>query len=370
MRLRTLVLMGIIVFGAFLSCRTLPTQGGTGPVIQNPSTTQQMAALSFLAYLGNKTTGNDDEVEKALGPCVSSALSGQPLTQNWTLVWGPAVYKFALAELDDNMMFVVQNTKNPAHLAIVVRGTNFPAVLDWLGEVLNVHDQVPWEYGSPPSQARIAKGIQDGLQALQTMTPADQPPTYTLSAFLKEWSKTHAPLQIDVTGHSLGGALAPTLALWLADTRANWDPPGKAKITVYAFAGPTAGNAEFAAYYDSRIGPDTHRVWNPKDIVPQAWNVQTLGTVADLYAPKIRANAIERGLFDVLRDRVKDGNYTQIKPQETPLPGAINPQEKSFLSQVAWQHHCGYQCGLGIVVPLPSSEKCPSDTELNCSLCP
>jgi hypothetical protein len=57
-------------------------------------------------------------------------------------------------------------------------------------------------------------------------------------------------IEIYVTGHSKGGALSSTLALWLADTQGRdhvrdedlWDPEKKAQIYAYSFAGPTAGN--------------------------------------------------------------------------------------------------------------------------------
>lgn len=83
-----------------------------------------------------------------------------------------------------------------------------------------VDDQVDWEYGNPPSGAKISKGTSEGLTILQTMTPASGPvPDQTLAEFLASQMANHSELQIDVVGHSLGGALAPTLALWLAETR-------------------------------------------------------------------------------------------------------------------------------------------------------
>jgi hypothetical protein len=78
-----------------------------------------MAALAFIAYLGEQLEGSDDDVERLLAPCMESELGKQPLTRNrWSLAWGPAVYKFAIAELDDNMMYVVREALRLGHVNI------------------------------------------------------------------------------------------------------------------------------------------------------------------------------------------------------------------------------------------------------------
>jgi hypothetical protein len=375
MRLLAFFLFGCIAFSAALGCRP-PRPAITPVTAPEPDTAkrQEMAALAFIAYLGESLEGSDDEVERRLFPCLTRELAKQPLTRDkWTLAWGPAVYKFALAELDDNMMYVVRDAANPAHLAIAVRGTNAKAILDWLVEDFEVHEQVAWPYGSPPRRAKIAKGTSDGLRILQTMVPASGPaPDQTLGQFLAAEATSRGALQIDVTGHSLGGALSPTLTLWLADTRSSWDPSGASRLAVYPLAGPTAGNADFAAYSDSRIGAATDRLHNPLDVVPLAWNVETMRTIADLYEPLTRADAIERALLDGARDLVERKGYTQIMADAPSLPAALNDAEASFLKQVGWQHTCGYHCALGLVGPafLPVTMDCQTDPPTSCPVCP
>lgn len=369
------LLLAIIAAGAAglsLGCGTPPP--ASSPASAPPpaattqsSTRQEMAALAFISYLGEQLKGSDDEVERQLAPCLTSELAKQPLTQGWTLAWGPAVYKFAVGKLDDNMMYVVRSKADPAHLAIATRGTNAKSILDWLVEDFDVDDQLAWEYGRPASGAKIAKGTSEGLHILQTMTAEGGPvPDQTLGDFLAGEAKTHPTLQIDVTGHSLGGALAPTLALWLADTQATWAPAGGARIAVYPLAGPTPGNAAFASYYaSSPVGAGTDRMQNPYDVVPLAWNVETLGTMADLYEPLARADDVERGLIDGLRDLVKDKGYTQLAPGVPPLTGALDDGKPDFAEQAGWQHTCGYQCALGLVAPtfLPVTRSCQGEPE-------
>lgn len=372
---RRLLLMAILVLAGGCSClgppAKLPPTATPEPQL---AVRQEMGALAFIAYLGEQVTGSDDEVEKKLAPCLEGELARQRLTKDrWLLAWGPAVYKFADADLDDNMMYVVRDARDPAHLAIATRGTNYKAILDWLIEDFEVHQQVAWKYGKAPRRARIAQGTSDGLGILQTMVPAAGPaPGIPLSQFLAAEAKDHPGLQIDVTGHSLGGALAPTLALWLADTRADWDPRQQARIAVHSLAGPTAGNAAFAAYSDSRLGAATDRMHNPLDVVPLAWNCKTMKTIADLYRPLAPADQLERAAIDGARDLVKCKGYTQIRPDAPPLPAALNPQAPGFADQAGWQHTCGYRCALGLVGAtfLPVTLDCQTVPPPPCPVCP
>ncbi len=142
-----------------------PATTETAPPAPEPAaaadegTRQEMAALAFIAYLGERVTGSDEEVERRLAPCLVEELAKQPVTQDrWELAWGPAVHRFALAELDDNFLFVVRDRAHPARLAVVTRGTNAKAVLDWIVEDFEVFRQVSWRYGAAPRGSRTAPG--------------------------------------------------------------------------------------------------------------------------------------------------------------------------------------------------------------------
>lgn len=348
-----------VVVCLFLGCGS---QGVTTPVtVASPDKFQtEMARLAFLAYIGDALTGHYDQVETELAGCMDTAL--QKYANNWMLAWGPVVYHFPITELDDNMMYVVREKANPFNLVIVVRGTNPPSLTDWLVEDFDVVDQVSWPAGS--GQPKISKAISEGLHRLQEMAPAKDPKA-SLTQFLTHEATASFPgLRVNVAGHSLGGALAPTLALWLHDTQSTWDPQGKAHLEIYPLAGPTAGNADFATYYDSVFGDATYRMWNPFDVVPLAWNHESMGKMADLYEPLTRANLIERGLIDGLRSLTWDKGYTQIDPTQPPLSGAIYPGKHDkgadWADEAAWQHHCGYECALGIRIDPAVFPACPS----------
>ncbi|HVF60697.1 MAG TPA: hypothetical protein VNJ70_12900 [Thermoanaerobaculia bacterium] len=360
MRSRTLcALLACPALSAVLGCGLPPQTApeGAAPAGGQPASTaiqQQMATLAFVAYLGEELTGSDDKVEGELVQCLVDQLAAEPLTQGkWTLAWGPAVYKFDIAHYDDNMLYVVRDAADPAHLAIATRGTNAKAILDWLLEDLDVDHLVAWRYGDAPSGAKISQATENGLRVLQTMVPASGPvPNQTLTQFLKTYSQANGALQIHVTGHSLGGALAPTLALWLADTRGDWDTSGQSTIAVVSLAGPTAGNAAFAAYSDSRIGSSTTRLHNQYDVVPLAWNYATMRAIPGLYEPQIKPEEDIRLAIDLARDLVKHKGYTQIRPDAPVLPGGALFPGTSYLDQVSAQHSCGYECALGLVPSL------------------
>ena len=332
--------------------------------------------MAFLAYIGESLEGSDEEVERLLAPCLEAELTRQPLTRHrWSLAWGPAVYKFALGELDDNMLYVVRDQADPANLAIATRGTNAKAILDWLVEDFEVATQVPWPVGQPPRGAQISKGTSDGLRILLAMTAESGPaPQQTLAGFLATEATRLAPtpLSLDVTGHSLGGALAPTLALYLKDTQSSWDPAGNATLAVTPLAGPTAGNAAFAGYSDERLRGAVDRLHNPLDVVPLAWNVTTMKTIADLYEPLTRADAPLRAAIDLACDTVRTKGYSQIDAGAPPLPAKLFDGEPTFLGQVGWQHTCGYRCALGLTGStfLPVTMDCKTVPPPPCPSCP
>ena len=53
---------------------------------------------------------------------------------------------------------------------------------------------------------------------------------------------------------------------------------------MYAYAGPTPGNDDFASYIEERFGDRLHRIFNPLDVVTHAWNV---GDLARLALPEV-----------------------------------------------------------------------------------
>jgi hypothetical protein len=364
-----------VVFALALSACT----SFTDPVIGTNTRTidpgdREIATLAFVAYVGDSLEGSDRQVEKTLQSCMPREIARQPaLSGRWTLDWGPVVYKFHSAELDDNMLYVVRNNGNPRQVAVVTRGTNPKAILDWLGEDFDVGVTVPWPYGTAPDnlKPRVSRATARGLGILKALAPATGMPHagQTIEHYLRRVVHEQGVESIAVAGHSLGGALAPTLALWLEDERADWDPQGKSVLSVYALAGPTPGDADFAAYYNSRLKAATRRFHGPYDVVPHAWNIADLRTTPNLYQPVIKASfPIELAANGAI-DLVWDKDYLQIVQHQLRILGAIVPGKPDFLEQAGWQHHFGYVCGMGLDL-LPVSSDCISDPPVVPLACP
>ena len=83
-----------------------------------------------------------------------------------------------------------------------------------------------------------------------------------------------------VTGHSLGGCLVSVVAPWLQFALAleNITVP----IVPCSFAGPSAGNADFAEYFQNTFGYSM-RYHNSLDVAPYAWS--NLSAIENIYAP-------------------------------------------------------------------------------------
>ncbi|KAL6971175.1 hypothetical protein U1Q18_030855, partial [Sarracenia purpurea var. burkii] len=70
---------------------------------------------------------------------------------------------------------------------------------------------------------------------------------------------------VNVTGHSLGGALATLLALELSSSQLA--KRGAISVTMYNFGSPRVGNKKFAEVYNKKV-KDSWRVVNHRDIIP------------------------------------------------------------------------------------------------------
>jgi hypothetical protein len=314
----------------------------------------------MIADLGDTFSGNVDTIEKALAQDIQTQLSTlQPQIGTWQLVWGPAVHELPGSVLPDNTMYVVRRTGTPGpqQLAVAIAGTNPFSFLDWLVEDFFVSTQVPWP---GVAGAKISSGTFIGLSVLQTMRPgatlagAGQ----TVGDFLAAQAAA-GPVAITVTGHSLGGALAPTLGLWLHDTRTGWDPRGNASLSVLPFAGPTAGNLVFAQHSDAQIGPQVNRIHNSLDVVPHAWASADLQQLPALYQPYIQPDLALNLLVGLLQHISAGGGYTQIRANAPALQGTVDQSYilpilgslVNYLVQAAFQHVDAYYKLLQVTEP-------------------
>jgi hypothetical protein len=158
------------------------------------------------------------------------------------------------------------------------------------------------------------------------------------------------------TGHSLGGALSPTLALALKEQGLNlkdWKA-----VYVYPTAGPTAGNATFATYFSqtfpqSATGSQPWQVWNADlanslDIVPRAWNAQTLATIPNLYAPKVTTLPFFHVLVGLKVMQAQDLGYTRFGTASDFTGSSVLGSGEIFKKEALYQHIYAYLGLMGV----------------------
>lgn len=229
---------------------------------------------------------------------------------HWDLVWGPGVHIIdpLISQKADNTAFVVYNSTIDTYV-VAIAGTDPGAPLDWFVEDFEVgpNDCVAWDKtvatakpaktGAALDQPQLSYGTAFGIWALGSqLTLSRHAPSgpSTLAGFLSGLTVTPTT-RIIFTGHSLGGALSPTLAHWAK----SFTGLSTAQVLALPTAGATPGNKAYQTAWDAafpptlpgspvnlgdQVGYFNCDVWNQQDVVPHAWaniytsSVQSAGT--------------------------------------------------------------------------------------------
>jgi hypothetical protein len=169
----------------------------------------------------------------------------------------------------------------------------------------------------------------------------------TLVEFLAEQARVR-PVEVIVTGHSKGGALAPALALWLKDAQngdEGWDPSGRSEVGCVTFAAPTPGNAAFARRIDAVLGERHQRIVNTNDVVTHAWAADQLLEIPALFGR--RSQPFTR-LIDVVARDTKDLQYQHASEGVLTFAGAP-VDTRSFAQELIHQHLDAYLDRFGLL---------------------
>lgn len=293
-------------------------------------------------------------------------LSVLPMLGSWNLVWGPALVEETgqdsqPTEVADNALYVVQcdalafpgGPTLPVYV-VAIAATNPASLYDWETEDFAVSEVVNWTTYNPSKiitseynkeEPYISQGTATGIGILLALTSPDTAaaPGTTLQQFLMDL-QPDPETAIIFCGHSLAGALSPTLALYLKEQQ-QLDAFG---ITlVYPTAGPTPGDVNFANRFNNTFPPlpsgwvsqpgdyqswNTMH-WNDLDVVPHAWQETDLELIADIYGKS--TDPYTSGILEALRDFAiidslkSDAPYTMIRNQS--LPGRLQHIYKSVV---------------------------------------
>lgn len=358
------ILISIFLSALYLSfmgcgahCRTHPPNKNPTTIVNFIPTDKDKTNLcmAYLSYIGEELVNAPRETNKILARINKTIPKIEQLSpdgnSDWKVVWGPAIYTFPIAIFQDNGMFVAQQISNPKNYIVAIRGTNFIAALDWMFEDFNVlflHDW-PAGRGSPKISAATHEGVKvlnDYLKPKSEKAGEKLPGEgLTLKRFLTVAAK-NTKINVSFTGHSLGGALAPTLALLFKQEQGQaggWDSQNNATVTSTSFAGATAGNADFATYSDQEIGSVMRRIHDLNDVVPHAWNKNTMEQTKDLYLSSgIKMGKVTTLALDTTIEFTKDKCYTQIN-QSLPFTFSVAKSNgDSYIKQMSYQHTHSY----------------------------
>jgi pimeloyl-ACP methyl ester carboxylesterase len=235
-----------------------------------------------------------------------------------------------------NMAYIAQNAA-ANQFALSIRGTNFSIKID-VAEDNDVSETVSFaEQAGAPSQ--ISQGAMEAFQevtgAVSTLSKT------TLAQELQKLADSHPGAQFFITGHSLGGCVATTVALYLNNLAQRWS--NKVSFQVYTFAAPTAGTQEFAQLFAKTFAKSSWRVYNLLDVVPNAW--QTLSKVADFYPGGPQATSIIKDQLTKAQASTNGNAYMQPITNEVPLnqQGLRDMNHTAnltydFIQQVGFQH--------------------------------
>ncbi len=268
-------------------------------------------------------------------PAAVAALPPLDSSGQWRCSWGPATNAD-----QSNLAFVASYfgvTGAPLLAVVTLRGTDLSVADGWgivqqVWEDLDVTSAVPLPWASGGSE-RIANGTLDGLNDIQALRSVRQSLIDFLSQFLAA-PANNKPLLV-VTGHSLGGCLVSVVAPWLQWALAQRQVT--VPIVPCSFAGPTAGNASFATFFNKSFNYSM-RFHNSLDAVPHAWaNLNGMERLYDTNGLRTPDWAYLAMLGFKEAMRIAGVSYSQPLPDGR-IAGKFN-QGLDWVGQVAYQHH-------------------------------
>jgi len=261
------------------------------------NTSQQVYCLSSASNAVGSKKGTQADLQQAMDDALSSKLP--QITGDWQVSWGPRVYKPDPEECGpvENVWFAAVSEAQKL-VVVAVSGTAPPSIKDWLDDldvesVVDFGDWVKnWSTSSSPAEGVPAPTVDAAPNTIKNSYIAHGTSTGVYNILSNTDPKTNTYIwqyllglspdyTVIFTGHSMGGAMSPTLGLGL--TTANMI--GTKKVYIMPSAGPSPGNTNFVSACRALFPsiprgpgvPDYGQLntdfYNTNDIVPQAWSV-------------------------------------------------------------------------------------------------
>lgn len=287
------------------------------------------AYLAYFAYI-------DDALE-VIPASDFTALLAQvppgPANGPWKLCWGPAVN-------DGVLGYVAQGADGSYALAF--RGTDVDGSISGSFENLLADADgfflIPWLY---PQQTGAPLTVSAGINGALALAIGLTDPVTSLSLldYLRGLART-GPLELMVTGHSLGAALAVVATAWLDDQLAKVGPL-TFSLWPHTFACPTMWNDGFAANFARTF--TYYAATNSNDVVPMGW--ANLDGVLDTFPSPgpdlLWTDGALYAAIDILKRWIPA--YTEIAPSNPDLFTALPAPNDSWTTEAGAMHSMQYQ---------------------------
>ncbi|KAF4564087.1 hypothetical protein EYR36_003338 [Pleurotus pulmonarius] len=353
---------------------------------------QQIFSLSLASGIATGCVGTQADLQQKMDESLQPAINNLNMGP-WRVVWGPAVWKLNpddTSSAADHTFYVARNSLadwgnrdfwNTYVVAIAGTATNSDVnlhedvdinqIVDFQTFASNGGSSAPDPVDPDmidPLKAYIAFGTANGVNRLLTIPSAGQ--GTTLPQFLRRIPAID-DTRVVFTGHSLGGALSPTIAL-TALTSGILSNISPGNTFAYPVAGPTPGNRPFANLFAESfplvtVGPSAYQVWNANiwnqyDIVPHAWNIgsvegQNLWDILRIYGelPEDVASEVKLAILYEIITRIAPSGIDYVPIQGSRIVPADTPSTplswKELLDTAGHQHFQGYLEFVGAPVP-------------------
>lgn len=323
-----------------------------------PQVMMTLAQLAVTAGTQRPSGETTEQQQTRIYNGINALLTNKDLATNgeWEAVW------VGLTDDRANLAYIAQNTSQNA-FAVCLRGTEVDSLID-LAEDLDVGSVVQFTDG--PSYSEPVYISNGANEAFTEVTSAVYVPDNTnlLQALTSLLGDAPSQPTLYIIGHSLGGAMATTVALYLAAQK--W--ANQPTFAVYTFAAPTAGLQSFADCFDSVFGSVSERYYNAWDAVPAAWANSSMTDMQNSFYPSIVTNpqgpgpAQNQDVVNKLNNymgKPKGNVYVQTNQKQGSVklnldysnagttdfgPGSYNtlslvPTFDGFMGQVGFQHN-------------------------------
>ncbi|KXJ86361.1 hypothetical protein Micbo1qcDRAFT_209056 [Microdochium bolleyi] len=293
---------------------------------------QQVYCLSAASNAVGSMSATQADLQSAMETSLREKLP--QISGNWEVSWGPCVYsRYPAWDFPPENVCFAAVSHPQKRVVVAVAGTAPPAGSDWLDDV-NIYESVDlsewfgqWDtmIGVPPPSEEwwVSSGdmvCSDGTANGVFNILNNAPPSTAHDSGVLLWQYLQdlpSDYTLIMTGHSMGGAIVPVLALGLSNAR--MVAPGS--FYTMTSAGPGVGNEAFVGAYKQAFPVKQHGsppnyatlnsdLFNPNDIVPQAWSTdaaddRTLDNIPYAIYTKARVPGDFGAIWDTIWSAVK-----------------------------------------------------------------